>query len=416
MRSKSDRHRARTLYRQGKFDEAKAAYLRLAERDPANAATLQQLGTIALWENRREQAQHLFEEASRHRGWLGRRWPFSAELNYRLGLTHYRQDRFATAASYFRAAAGPLAIGPFQELHGLAAQTALFGTETPYEIEGPARTRIPFLATDPLPVIELRVNGVGPLTFFIDTGGAELILDTTVARRVGALLCGSIRGDYAGQKTVLTGLGSVDSATLGDIVMRHVPIQVLDIAAMSKLFSTQIHGILGACVLQHFLSTIDYVTGALLLRRDTAAVEMGLDARAVTPFWLLEKHCMLTWGTLNHLPPMLFFVDTGLAAAGFTASEAVLRAAGISVDWSRASTGPGGAGEVRAVEFQADRVALGLGPDAVVETGVRGIAIEGGVSILNGTLGVQVGGVISHQFFRKRSLTLDFKAMRLVLQ
>jgi Aspartyl protease len=416
MRS-NDRHRASALYRQGKFDEAKAAYLRLAERDPANAATLQQLGTIALWENRCEQAQRLFEAASGHRGWLGRRWPFNAELNYRLGLTHYRQDRFATAASYFRAAAGPLAIGPFQELHGLAAQTALFGNETPYEIEGPAQTRIPFLATDPLPVIELRVNGVGPLTFFIDTGGAELILDTAVAQRVGALLGGSIRSDYAGQKTARTGLGSVDSASLGEIVMRKVPIHVLDIAAMSKLFGTQIHGILGTCVLEHFLSTIDYVAGALLLRRDTGnATEMGLDARAVIPFWLLEKHCMLTWGTLNHLPPMLFFVDTGLAGAGFTASEAVLRAAGISVDWSKASTGLGGAGEVRAVEFQADRVALGLGPDAVVETGVRGIAIEGGVSILNGTLGVQVGGVISHQFFRKRSLTLDFKAMRLVLQ
>jgi hypothetical protein len=38
-------------------------------------------------------------------------------------------------------------------------------------------------------------------------------------------------------------------------------------------------------------------------------------------------------------------------------------------------------------------LALGVGSDAVVETNVSGIAIEGGVSILHGKLGVQVGGL-----------------------
>jgi hypothetical protein len=411
--------RAGTLYHQGRFDEAKAAYLNLAERDPTNSATLKQLGTIALWENQCAEAQRRFEDAWRHRGWLERCWPFNAELKYRLGLTHYRQDQFVTAASCFREAAGPLAIGPFRELKALAAQTALFGSNAAYGVEGPEQTRIPFLATEPLPVIELSVNGFGPLNVLIDTGGAELILDKDVARRVGARLGGSIRSDYAGQKTALTGLGMIETATFGEIVVRHVPIHVLNTAAMSKSFGREIHGILGTRLLQHFLSTIDYVGGALILRRIDSVSKpkvVGQGGGSVIPFWLLEMHCMVAWGSINDLPPMLFFVDTGLAGAGFTASEAVLSKAGITVNWNRATTGIGGAGEVQQVDFQVDRLALGVGADAVVETSVPGIAIEGGVSILQGKLGVQVGGLISHQFFRKRTLTLDFKAMRLILQ
>jgi len=62
-----------------------------------------------------------------------------------------------------------------------------------------------------------------------------------------------------------------------------------------------------------------------------------------------------------------------------------------------------------------DRLALGTGADAAVVTNVRGIAMEGSASVLEGKLGVHVGGLISHQFFRRHALTLDFQNMGLIL-
>jgi hypothetical protein len=421
--TRSEIKRAHALYFQGKFDEAKAAYLEITGTDSTNAAALEGLGQIALWENQCQEAEHRFKQALHHRPWYRQFWPFHAQLKYRLALTYYRQDSFRAAAECFREAAGPVAIGPFQYLKALADQAALFDDDASYVIEGPEQTKVGFLATDPLPVIEVFVNENGPLNMIIDTGGAELILDRELARRVGAHMCGAIRLDYAGQKTANTGLGRISTVKIGDATVHNIPVHTLDTKEISKLFGgTEIHGIVGTRLLMHFLSTIDYVNDALILRQPALSTGEGAGftnrhrSAALIPFWLTEMHCMLAWGTLNDLEPMLFFVDTGLAGAGFTASLDVLQRAGIAVDWSKASASLGGAGEVRSSDFVVERLILGTGTNSIVETNVRGVAIEGSASILEGKLGFRVGGLISHQFFRKHSLTLDFRAMRLIVQ
>src|SRR5262249_49338156 len=43
-----------------------------------------------------------------------------------------------------------------------AKQLESFGKSEPYRLEGPAHVEVPFAATDPLPVIEVRLNGRGP--------------------------------------------------------------------------------------------------------------------------------------------------------------------------------------------------------------------------------------------------------------
>lgn len=409
-------------YLEGRFDAAKAACLAATAIEPSNAEALDRLGAIALLENRCGEARRLFEEALRNRPPYRRFWPMTAELDYRIAMTHYREDDFGAASVHFRRAAGPISIGPFRELKALADQAELLADGDSYIVEGSEETRIAFLATDPLPVLEVSVNGHGPLNFFIDTGGAEIILDREVATLVGANVCCAMRSDYAGQKTAATGLGRVDSVRLGDLVVRRVPIHTLDVKAMSTVFDREIHGILGTRLLAHFLSTIDYPNGALTLRRPGtpdaghAVAQIADGAAAVVPFWLADMHCMLAWGSVNDSKPILFFVDTGLAGAGFTASESVLQQAGIEVDWSTAATGVGGAGATKVADFVVERLALGVGADAAVETNLRGVAIKGSASILEGKLGFRVGGLISHQFFRKRALTIDFRAMKLFLR
>jgi hypothetical protein len=45
-------------------------------------------------------------------------------------------------------------------------------------------TRLKFLKADPLPLVSVRVNGGDEVTFFIDTGGSEVALDTDFAHEL----------------------------------------------------------------------------------------------------------------------------------------------------------------------------------------------------------------------------------------
>jgi hypothetical protein len=189
---------------------------------------------------------------------------------------------------------------------------------------------------------------------------------------------------------------------------------------MSPIFDgLPIEGIIGTRLLMHFLATIDYEGGALVLRRPTGANLRGFEARArednarVIPFWLIDMHVILARGTVNCREPTLLFVDTGLAGSGFTAAEADLKAYGIVPDWTKTVESVGGGGTCRSTEIVVDRLTLGSGAFEIVERDVRGAAIERSVPYLRNQLGFRVGGLISHSFFRNSTLTVDFSGMRL---
>ena len=93
-----------------------------------------------------------------------------------------------------------------------------------------------------------------------------------------------------------------------------------------------------------------------------------------------------------------------------------MQAAGITVDWTKATEGPGGGGKMKGTDFVVERLTLGTGANEIIENDVPGVAIENSVPILGDQLGFRVGSLISHQFFRQYALTLDFTGMRLVVQ
>lgn len=413
---------ADAAYQAGKFDEAQAAYLQAQTLAPENATVLERLGSLALWRNQPAEAAHYFEAARQATPWYENIWPFNTQLNYLQAMTAYRQDHFAQAAQYFREAAGPVAVGPFKALQALGRHAALFAETSPYRIEGPEQSRIDFVATDPLPVIPVSVNGGKPLYFIIDTGGAEVILDRASAQSSGVEPVSSFTAAYAGQKEGETGMGKIDTLQLGEFTVHEVPIYILDLSSLANFNGHEINGIIGTRLLMHFLATIDYTHGALILRRATPENLSALETQAaaqgakVIPFWLIDTHYIVAEGTFNDQPPTLFLVDTGLAGKGFTASEADFQKAGITVDWNKAKSGPGGGGAVRAVDIVINRVTLGTGTNMVSATQVPGAVIEGGVPVLGNQLGFRIGGLISHQFFRPYALILDFTGMRLFVQ
>lgn len=269
--------------------------------------------------------------------------------------------------------------------------------------------------TDPLPVIQVSINGGDPVPFFIDTGGAEVILDSQMAATVGAVRAGRLSGEGGGTKGHM-GLGKVDRLSFANFHIYDVPVHIMDTQPFAAVFQgLPVKGVIGTRLLMHFLSTIDYRNACLILQPKMTPTPFEMRNAKVIPFWLIQTHYIVTYGTLNGKVPMLFFVDTGLAGKGFSASESVLQKAGVTVDWSRAEKGITAFGQSETADVTVDRLSLGFDDNEVVALNVPGIVTRPPIPVLGHKLGFFIGGVVSHQFFRDYALTLDFVGMRLIL-
>jgi predicted aspartyl protease len=405
-KARPERQIADELFKQGNFSESATHYTKAIAREPKSAHCLARLGYIALLRNRLDRAEELLKRAEK----AGAEESPEVLKAIRSLLTevYYRRDDFEHAAPLMR----------LTGREGVAKKLESFKGQVPYQLTAKGdMTSLKFVVTDPLPLVRLRVNGGEEANFLIDTGAPELMLDPAFAVRVGAKLFGAETGSFAGGKQAAVQQGRVDSVTMGDFTIRNVPIAALNTRQFAPIFGgKQVDGIVGTVLLKHFLSTLDYPNGQLILRRKSreavrpleAAVKAG-KATAV-PFWMAGDHFMVAWGKVNQAPPVLLFADTGLAGGGVTLAESVIKEAGISLDEDQAGTGIGGGGAVRIVPFTVAELGLGK----ITERDVRGLFT--GRFPLEYHFGFRIGGIISHGFFRPYALTFDFEAMRLILQ
>ncbi len=290
----------------------------------------------------------------------------------------------------------------------------------PYKLKEnkPALTRVKFLMTDPLPVVEVRVNRGQAVNFFLDTGASEIIIDSELAKEVAVTLFESERGLFAGGQQANYTHGKVDSLILGNFEIENIPIHVMDVRRFSgPIFKEkQVDGIIGTVFLYHFLATIDYPGGELILRQKTKENWQLLEKQIlqekpiVVPFWLALDHYILAWGKVNRSPEMLFFVDTGLAGGGFACPESTLKEAQIELMEDKATEGLGGGGKIKVIPFMVEELGLGEAKEKNI------IGVFTGVFPLERAFGFRIGGLISHGFFRHYALTLDYMKMRLILK
>src|SRR3990172_5915266 len=111
---------------------------------------------------------------------------------------------------------------------------------------------------------------------------------------------------------------------------------------------------------------------------------------------------MITWGTVNRRVPLLLFVDTGLAGAGFTCPRSTLKEVGIPLpDGVREGIGAGGM--MWTIPFKLAELALG----EATEKGIQGI-FGPFPPPLEKMFRFRIGGIISHEFFKWYAFTLDF--------
>jgi hypothetical protein len=274
-----------------------------------------------------------------------------------------------------------------------------------------APVTIPFLTTDPLPLLPVVVNGHVAL-MMIDTGGGDLTLDPDFAAEAGVTLAAAGSGVFGGGKRAPLSRGTAERVKLGSVVLTGVPVVGLPTRQIPFFPGHKPDGVVGTLVLAHFLATIDYVHGALVLRprSDSAAFEAALPASAVAvPMSLIGDHFIFVRGRINDGPEGLLNVDTGLAGGGVMPSRATVADSNIVLDEKNAAEGLGGGGQVRVVPFTAS-----------VTVGSRSVKSVPGLFTPDGDpYGIfpfPVRGSVSHEYFRDCALTFDFEAMRLVMQ
>jgi predicted aspartyl protease len=291
-----------------------------------------------------------------------------------------------------------------------------FKGQTPYELHGDGTTtRVKFVKTDPLPIVNVRVNGGKEVTFFIDTGGSEVTLDTEFAKELGVPKFGGVQGTFSGGQHAEVQIGRIESLTVGDWTVKNVPTAMLPLRQLSEGFGVkQIDGIIGTTLFYHFLTTMDYPHGELVLRRKDAKnleeFNKSPGKRVVVPIWMGGDHFMVAWGRVETLPPSLLFIDTGLMGAGVKLAESVIKEAGIKLEENRAAQGAGGGGTLRIVPYTVHQVSLG----DIKEENVQGV-YDGPFPFEN-TFGFYLAGMVGHEFFRPYAVTFDFQNMQTYLQ
>jgi predicted aspartyl protease len=401
---------ANRLFEAGKFAEAGKLYSQIVAQNPKDYSAILQLGGIALLSNRLDDAQKWLEKAITLQ-------PENADPKIMLAEAFYRRDDFQKAAAALNGvdvSSNKLIREQYPTLN--VAMLESFKGQTPYESKGNGTiTRVKFVKTDPLPLLNVRVNGGREVTFFIDTGGSEVTLDTGFAKELGVPQFGAVQGTFSGGQHAEVQLGRIESLTIGEWTVKNVPTAMLPLRQLSEGFGVkQIDGIIGTTLFYHFLTTMDYPHGELLLRRKDARnleeFKKSPGKKVVVPIWMASDHFMVGWGRVETLPPTLLFVDTGLTGAGVKLAESVIKEAGIKLEESKASEGAGGGGTLKVVPYTVRQLSLG----DIKEKNVRGV--YDGPFPWENMFGFHLAGMVGHDFFRPYAVTFDFQNMQIFLQ
>ncbi len=384
---------------------------RLAVQNPNDYSAILHLGRIALLSNQLDDAERWLDQAIALK-------PNDEDAKVMLAEAFYRRDDFQKAASALSGvdvSTNKLIIAQYPTLN--VAKLESFKGQTPYEIHGDGQTtRLKFIKTDPLPLVSVRINGGDEVIFFIDTGGSEIALDTDFAHELGLAQFGQVQGTFSGGQHADVQQSRIDSLTLGDWTVKNLPAVTMPLRQLSEGFGVKrIDGVIGTTVFYHFLATLDYPHGELVLRRKTAeslkqfAAEPSPNSVAV-PFWIASDHFMVGWGRVEKLPPTLLFVDTGLAGAGVKLAEPVIKQAGIKLEQDKAYEGAGGGGKLKIVPYTVNQLSFG----DIKEENVPGL--YDGPFPWEKSFGFNLAGMVGHDFFKPYAVTFDFETMQIFLR
>ncbi len=170
---------------------------------------------------------------------------------------------------------------------------------------GAASVTLPFRLLNNHIYVSVMVNGKGPYTFIVDTGGHCLISPQLVAE-LGLKIVGATAMSGAGTKTTAGGFTHVDEIALGAVRMRDqlgfaAPIYAPAVEGIS------VDGMVGFEMFRRFAVQIDYGRDLLIITDPTRFDPTG--AGTAIPF-VFYDHLPMVRGSLADLPAR-FDIDTG---------------------------------------------------------------------------------------------------------
>ncbi|MBB5081970.1 tetratricopeptide repeat protein [Nonomuraea endophytica] len=374
---------ADALFRAGKFERAGRAYEELLKKDPKNLHAVRQRGYVALLGNE-------FANAEKYLTMALHLAPGDKRTNRLLADCYTRQDKFALAAPCWKTAGEEAYAKQFAAFRG-----------RPYQIHGDV-ARLPWLETDPFPLVEASVNGGPPKRFSFYTRVGGLGVSAKVAKEAGLRAVAKQKIEAFGDVIWLY-YGVLESFKLGGIELRNIPV------GWSEPDSDEdIDGMIGTWIFYHFLSTFDYAGRSLILRRRTPETAARAGVKPL-PLWLAGEHLLHTEGSVAGSETGVVALNlggTGEQVAGISADTA--KRLGIGVDRDRPMDGYAGGQPVVAYPCYPREVRLG---DA---TAKGAYCYAGGKSTL-GDEGFYKLADFAHAFYKPYSVTLDFTGMNVYI-
>jgi len=205
---------------------------------------------------------------------------------------------------------------------------------------------------------------------------------------------------------------TIDTISFNEVVVHHVPVNVLPTEGAPAPAGIHLDGIIGTNLFYHFLTTLDYVHGRLILAPRSSSAQFEASAKShgdsIVPMWYVPDHFLFARAEVNGASA-LFNIDTGGDDVGVQVSKSMLAKGQVHLDKSHPGHMAGPGGDIVTIPFKAT---VAIGKTAMND--VPGIYMPDGDQY--GIFPFTVGGTISHKFFRTRIVTLDFAAMRLVIE
>jgi tetratricopeptide (TPR) repeat protein len=381
------------LFKDGDFRRAERGYRRLLKEDGGNAHAAAQIGYIALLSNRFADAEKFLRRAVTLK-------PDDTFSLYQLADCYVRQDRLRESVPWLRKTGNSTHAAYATLYEHIEGRT--------WQVYGAQSTRVPLLGIDPLPHLQVSINGRPPATFLLDTGATTAGFTLDLAEDAGLKWISKSSARIENKDWEMFH-GVAESVRVGDIEMRNVPVHWNAAVRPGLPNGTVPQGTLGTVLFYHFLTTIDYGHQQFVLRRKTEAALRGFRAEAaglggdVLPLWLAKDHFPCTLGSLNDFGPRVVTFDTGGPGRGIGTSIAFAGRAGIELGEPENTQG--------GVQHPITPEEISLGK--ATRRRVKGWANENpkvGAGMKFDTI-----ANFTHEFFEPFAITLDFDHMNLYI-
>lgn len=191
-------------------------------------------------------------------------------------------------------------------------------------------TEVPLVrdGTSP-PLVEVELGGEKTMAM-IDTGAADVIVDTELAARLKL----AIRSRTQLSENSEIGHTQVPSLKIGGATISEIPVDVFPTATLQQMSGGRksASAVIGVRVLEQFQATLDIPAKKFSLVHGASKCKAALaTARAgggATPMWLHETHFVYVMGQMNGAEGM-FLINTGIQGVDMTATSKAFARAGI---------------------------------------------------------------------------------------